>query len=136
DLTEIAGGTVYDPLNGIDGQVRELWIADGKIVAAPTDPAVCALRTIDATGLIVMPGAIGIPRPIAGPKENLSPKMRPQGKTGPRSVPSHSDDSPRHDGKCPQHVCHRLQVRRPRIHDRLRCGDSTAWRPSRARRVR
>ena len=32
---KIAGGTVYDPANGIDGQVRDLWIAGGKIVDAP-----------------------------------------------------------------------------------------------------
>ena len=40
DLIKIAGGTVYDPANGIDGEVRDLWIADGKIVAPPTDPTV------------------------------------------------------------------------------------------------
>ena len=32
---KIAGGTVYDPANGIDGQVRDIWIAGGKIVAPP-----------------------------------------------------------------------------------------------------
>ena len=33
-LSKIADGTVYDPANGIDGVVRDLWIQDGKIVAA------------------------------------------------------------------------------------------------------
>ena len=36
-LLKIAGGTVYDPAHGVDGQVRDLWIDGGKIVAAPTD---------------------------------------------------------------------------------------------------
>ena len=31
-ITKLAGGRVYDPLNGIDGEVRDLWIEDGRIV--------------------------------------------------------------------------------------------------------
>ena len=27
EYLKIAGGTVYDPANGIDGQVRDIWIA-------------------------------------------------------------------------------------------------------------
>ena len=37
---KIAGGTVYDPANGIDGQVRDIWIAGSKIVEPPTDPEI------------------------------------------------------------------------------------------------
>ena len=37
---KIAGGTVYDPANGIDGQVRDIWIAGGKIVEPPADPEI------------------------------------------------------------------------------------------------
>ncbi len=44
DLLKISGGTVYDPANGIDGEVRDLWIAGGKIVAAPADPDAAARR--------------------------------------------------------------------------------------------
>ena len=40
DYFLITGGYVYDPANGIDGQVKDLWIADGKIVEPPSDPAV------------------------------------------------------------------------------------------------
>ena len=36
----ISGGYVYDPANGIDGQVKDLWISGGKIVEPPSDPAV------------------------------------------------------------------------------------------------
>ena len=42
DYIKIAGGTVYDPANGIDGQVRDIWIAGGKIVEPPTDPEIRA----------------------------------------------------------------------------------------------
>src|SRR5688572_3256675 len=35
DLIKIAQGTLYDPANGVDGEVGDLWIAEGRIVAAP-----------------------------------------------------------------------------------------------------
>src|SRR5438105_13948383 len=54
----IAGGTVYDPANGIDGEVRDVWIDGDRIAAAPGDPSVRPERTLDATGLVVMPGGI------------------------------------------------------------------------------
>lgn len=80
EFTCIAGGTVYDPANGVDGQVRDLWISDGRIVEAPTDPAVRPARTIDARGLVVMPGGIDMHCHIAGPKVNVARKMRPEEK--------------------------------------------------------
>ena len=80
DYTKISQGTVYDPANGIDGQVRDLWIADGRIVEAPTDPSVRPSRVIDASGLVVMPGGIDMHCHIAGPKVNVARKMRPEEK--------------------------------------------------------
>jgi formylmethanofuran dehydrogenase subunit A len=80
DLIRISGGTLYDPGNGIDGEVRDIWITDGKIVAAPTDPAVRPTREIDARGLVVMPGGVDIHCHIAGPKVNVARKMRPEEK--------------------------------------------------------
>lgn len=79
-LLKIAGGTVYDPLNEIHGEVRDLWIRDGKIVAAPTDPDLRPDKVIDATGLVVMPGGVDMHSHIAGPKVNLARKMRPEDK--------------------------------------------------------
>jgi formylmethanofuran dehydrogenase subunit A len=79
-LLKISGGTVYDPANQIDGQVRDLWIDHGRIVAAPTDPAVRPARVIDARGLVVMPGGIDMHCHIAGPKVNMARKLRPEEK--------------------------------------------------------
>ncbi|HVU86837.1 MAG TPA: formylmethanofuran dehydrogenase subunit A, partial [Pirellulales bacterium] len=79
-LLKISGGTVYDPANKIDGQVRDLWIDNGRIVAAPTDPAVRPARVIDARGLVVMPGGIDMHCHIAGPKVNMARKLRPEEK--------------------------------------------------------
>jgi formylmethanofuran dehydrogenase subunit A len=80
DLTKITGGTVYDPANGIDGEVRDLWIEGGRMVAAPADPAVRPAREIDARGLVVMPGGVDMHCHIAGPKVNVARKMRPEEK--------------------------------------------------------
>ncbi|HEX5470372.1 MAG TPA: formylmethanofuran dehydrogenase subunit A [Lacipirellulaceae bacterium] len=80
DLIKVAGGTVYDPSNGIDGEVRDLWIAGDKIVTAPVDPRVRPMRTINARGLVVMPGGVDMHCHIAGPKVNVARKMRPEEK--------------------------------------------------------
>jgi formylmethanofuran dehydrogenase subunit A len=80
DYLRITGGCVYDPANGVDGQVRDLWVLRGKIVAPPSDPRVRATRTLDATGLVVMPGGIDMHCHIAGPKVNAARKMRPEEK--------------------------------------------------------
>jgi len=75
----ITGGYVYDPANGIDGQVEDIWIQNGKIVAPPRE-GVKADRTLDAAGLVIMPGGIDMHCHIAGPKVNAARKMRPEEK--------------------------------------------------------
>ena len=80
DLFKISGGTVYDPTNGIDGQVRDIWIRGDKIVDAPSDPEVRADKSLNAAGLVVMPGGIDMHCHIAGPKVNVARKMRPEEK--------------------------------------------------------
>jgi formylmethanofuran dehydrogenase subunit A len=79
-LFKISGGTVYDPANNIDGQVRDIWIEDGRIIAAPIDPGARADKILDAKGLVVMPGGIDMHCHIAGPKVNMARKMRPEEK--------------------------------------------------------
>ena len=76
----ITGGTIYDPANGIDGQVGDIWIVDGRVVEPPAEPDASADRTIDATGLVVMPGGIDMHCHIAGPKVNTARKMIPDDK--------------------------------------------------------
>lgn len=78
DLVKISGGTVYDPTNGVHGEVRDLWIRHGKMVEEPSEPSLPIRRTIDASGLVVMPGGIDIHSHIAGPKVNAARKMRPE----------------------------------------------------------
>src|SRR5579872_1605461 len=79
-LLKIAGGTIYDPANNVNGSVRDVWIQDGTVVAAPTDPDVRPDKVLDASGLVVMPGGVDMHAHIAGPKVNLARKMRPEDK--------------------------------------------------------
>src|SRR4051794_31007417 len=80
EYLKIAAGTVYDPANGIDGEVRDLWIAGGKVVKPPSDQEIRPTRTIDAGGLVVMPGGVDMHCHIAGPKVNTARKMCPEQK--------------------------------------------------------
>src|SRR5262249_15632525 len=70
----------YDPTHGIDGVVQDIWIRDGKVVAPPSDPDERADTTIDASGLVIMPGGVDMHAHIAGPKVNVARKMRPEDK--------------------------------------------------------
>ena len=73
-MLRITNGRVYDPANGVDGEVRDVCIAEGKIVAdVPPDA-----RCIDASGLVIMPGGVDIHCHIAGPKVNLARKLQPE----------------------------------------------------------
>jgi formylmethanofuran dehydrogenase subunit A len=75
-LTKLAGGTVYDPANGIDGVPADVWLGGGKVVAPPADGV--AQRVHDCSGCVVMPGGIDMHAHIAGPKVNTARKLRPE----------------------------------------------------------
>jgi formylmethanofuran dehydrogenase subunit A len=66
-ITKLAGGRVFDPANGVHGETRDLFIAEGRMVAA----ADRIDRSYDLGGLVVMPGAIDIHSHITGGKVNL-----------------------------------------------------------------
>jgi len=79
-LFKISGGKVYDPVQGLDGVVTDLWIRDGRLVEPPGDPTVRPDRTLDATGLVIMPGGIDMHCHIAGSKVNTARKLQPEAK--------------------------------------------------------
>ncbi|HYO24812.1 MAG TPA: formylmethanofuran dehydrogenase subunit A [Lacipirellulaceae bacterium] len=85
-LTKIAGGSLYDPASGAAGEVRDLWLLGGKVVAAPADPAVQPARTIDARGLVVMPGGVDMHCHIAGAKPNAARLISPGARQGDAAV--------------------------------------------------
>jgi len=71
---KIVNGRVYDPANGIDGETRDICITDGRITAS----APAGAKTVDAQGMVVMPGGVDIHCHIAGPKVNLARKLQPE----------------------------------------------------------
>jgi formylmethanofuran dehydrogenase subunit A len=77
----ILGGRVYDPQNGKDGVVGDIWVKDGRVVA-PEDVDREGAQTVDAAGLVVMPGGVDIHAHIAGGEVNAGRKMRPEDHRG------------------------------------------------------
>jgi formylmethanofuran dehydrogenase subunit A len=86
-LTRLKGGTLYDPVNGVNGERRDLYIRDGRFVAeelnAPVD------HEFDASGMIVMAGGIDLHSHIGGGKTNLSRLLLPEDHRG--DLPRHAD---------------------------------------------
>jgi formylmethanofuran dehydrogenase subunit A len=74
-LTKLSGGRVYDPANGIDGEIRDLFIQDGRIVA---DPGTKPDATHEIAGRVVMAGAIDIHSHVAGGKVNIARALLPE----------------------------------------------------------
>lgn len=73
----IRNGRVYDPVQEIENQVQDIWIKDGRIVAAEeVDPQ--QAQIIDATGLVVMAGGVDVHSHIVGAKVNAGRKFCPE----------------------------------------------------------
>ena len=74
-MLRITGGKVHDPANGLDGVVKDVCIAEGRIV-----PQIEGGRTIDASGLLVFPGGVDVHSHVAGAALNFA-----------RSIPADPD---------------------------------------------
>ena len=75
-LIKLSGGTVYDPAHGIDGQVRDIYIQDGRIVDPIAGTQVD--QEYDLHGKIVMAGAIDMHTHIGGGKVNIARTLLPE----------------------------------------------------------
>ncbi len=76
-MKAILNGQVYDPLNGVNGEIRDIWMEDGHIIH-PADADRQGTDVLDATGLVVMPGGVDIHSHIVGAKVNAGRKFRPE----------------------------------------------------------
>ncbi len=74
---KLAGGTVYDPVHGINAEKRDIYIKDGCITRKP-DPGEKIQKTYDLKGKVVMAGAIDIHTHIGGGKVNIARMMLPE----------------------------------------------------------
>jgi formylmethanofuran dehydrogenase subunit A len=79
-MLKIHGGRLYDPANGVSGEVRDIYIRDGRILAAEefARAAPETMETLDASGCAVLPGGVDIHSHIAGAKVNSGRIMCPE----------------------------------------------------------
>jgi formylmethanofuran dehydrogenase subunit A len=75
-VLKIANGRVYDPANGLEGVLKDVFVERGRVVEPPPQSEEC--EVLDAAGLFVTPGAIDIHTHIAGPKVTSGRILRPE----------------------------------------------------------
>jgi len=72
-MLRITGGAIHDPANGVDGEIRDLCIRDGRIVAElPSDAP-----TFNAAGRVIMPGGVDIHSHVASASCNHGRRLLP-----------------------------------------------------------
>ncbi len=80
----LKGGRLYDPINGVDGEIRDLCVRDGRIVSLPAGERVDA--EYDVSGMAVMAGGIDLHSHIGGGKVNLARMLLPEDHRGGRAA--------------------------------------------------
>lgn len=70
----IVGGAVHDPANQVDGEVRDVCIENGRIVTSLSERA----PTLDARGMVVMPGGVDIHSHFASSSCNHARRLLPE----------------------------------------------------------
>ncbi|MDO7667631.1 MAG: formylmethanofuran dehydrogenase subunit A, partial [Pseudomonadota bacterium] len=74
-LKKLTGGRIYDPAHGIENEVQDIYILDGRIVKRPDDTRID--EEIDVRGKVIMAGAIDMHTHIGGGKVNIARTMLP-----------------------------------------------------------
>ena len=74
----VKNGYVFDPLNEINGEIMDVFVKDGKIVASLSEADMKEAKVVDASGKTVMPGGVDSHTHIAGSKVNVGRLMRPE----------------------------------------------------------
>jgi len=76
-LIKLTGGTLYDPASGIDGQKQDIYIQNGRIIAAPAADMPID-KEYDLNGKVIMSGAIDMHTHIGGGKGNIARTLLPE----------------------------------------------------------
>jgi formylmethanofuran dehydrogenase subunit A len=79
-LIKLTGGKVYDPEHGIDGEVRDIFVQDGRIVSP--DPSAKVDQEYALHGRVVMAGGIDPHSHIGGGKVTIARMMLPEDHIG------------------------------------------------------
>lgn len=75
-LIKLSGGRVYDPEQGINGEIRDLYVRDGRMIESPVNET--PDQTYDLAGRIVMAGAIDMHTHIGGGKVTIARNLLPE----------------------------------------------------------
>ena len=70
----IKNACVYDPANKVAGEIRDIYVVDGKIAEEPSANA----EVIDAAGCLTLPGGVDSHTHICGTKVNFGRYMSPE----------------------------------------------------------
>lgn len=70
-ITKLENGRIYDPINKINGKIKDLFIKNGKIIDRPKRNEKIS-KIINLKTKIIMAGGIDIHSHIAGGKVNLA----------------------------------------------------------------
>ncbi|MFA5958798.1 formylmethanofuran dehydrogenase subunit A [Hyphomicrobium sp.] len=75
-LIKLTGGKVYDPENGVDGEIRDIYIENGRIVSP--EPNAKVAHEYAVHGKVVMAGGIDPHSHIGGGKMTIARMMLPE----------------------------------------------------------
>lgn len=75
-LTKLTGGKIHDPAHGVSGEVRDIYVENGKIVASAQGARID--KEYDLKGRIVMAGAIDPHTHIGGGKMTIARMLLPE----------------------------------------------------------
>ena len=75
-MIKLTGGKVYDPANNVNGEVRDIYVVDGRIV--PAAPEARVDKEYDVRGRVVMAGGIDLHTHIGGGKVNIARMLMPE----------------------------------------------------------
>ena len=81
-LTKLTGGKVYDPAHGINGEVRDIFVRDGRIVAHHQVDGDLPDQEFDCRGKVIMAGAIDMHTHIGGGKVTIARNLLPEDHRG------------------------------------------------------
>ena len=105
-MLRITGGKVYDPANNVNGEVRDVCISGGKIVADVPPGGGPSTRR----GMVVFPGGVDVHTHVAGAALELRPRADPR--AAPQGA-ARSSTRPQRRAGIGGHHAHHLRHRLP-----------------------
>ncbi len=117
----VKNACVIDPIRGINGEIMDIAIRDGRIVESVSDRA----EVIDAQRCLTLPGGIDSHTHVCGTKVNFGRYMSPEDMRAGQDAAAWKDAC-NERLLCPDHVREQLPVQCHGLYDPARRCDGTA----------